>query len=857
MHTLNRIVRGLFPLALSFLFVSAAFAARPQRNMLDSRLAEVTLTSKLDLQIIEQAGGIIDNVSGNTARVYLLEGDADALRAQGFSVIWIHDESKEYGQELWQRTRHTRNPLDDYHTNDEIAATFAGWQAAYPDYFYYESIGHSVQGRDIWACKVSDNVGVHEPEIEVKYIANMHGDEVVGKENCLRFIEELLTQRDTVPAYQELMSNFEMWFIPCMNPDGLANVTRYNANGADLNRDFPDRCDDSVNTTAGRQVETAAVMNWCATHNFVISANFHGGSLVTNYPWDNNCNGGAVYTPTPEDSLMIWISRRYCEANPRMRVNTEFMYPDTGITNGAYWYEVSGGMQDWNYVWMGDRDLTIELDNTKWPAASRLESLWQENRLAMRYYWLEAKYGVRGVVTDSVTGAPLHASVQLFNYPYLTFTDVLYGQYYRILRPGTYTLTFSAPGHASKTFTGVTVPSGSYTTLNVQLAPIVSPNIVLDPSAISENLPPCTQLDVPFAVINAGGATLTWSSGQEPYAQETHYGNAVGGSWRWIDGDQPGGPVYQWRDISAVGTAVAFSADDENQGPFNIGFTFPYYGQNFTTYRLCSNGWISFSSTSTSYSNSNLPSTASPPDLLAAWWDDLSPQRSGTQVYRWSNNVDSLIVSFSNVQSFSASGLYNFEFILLSSGRVVFEYGSMGTNRLNSASIGFQNSTMDKGEAVIYNVYYIHDNMAIALCPNPLIELIPSSGTVPALGTQNVIARLYSCCLPSSIESYFTVTSNDPGQPTVQVPVSLTVSTTPPEAVDDLTIHWTNGDMQLNWSPTSLATGYRVYRMSTATMPYTSGQLLTPTPITATTFLDTTALDSTSRTFFYQVTAVR
>ena len=133
----------------------------------------------------------------------------------------------------------------------------------------------------------------------------------------------------------------------------------------------------------------------------------------------------------------------------------------------------------------------------------------------------------------------------------------------------------------------------------------------------------------------------------------------------------------------------------------------------------------------------------------------------------------------------------------------------------------------------------------------------PSSGSVPAFSTANVTARLYSCCLPASEETYFVVTSNDPDEPTLQVPVSLTVSSTPPEAVHDLVVFLDNGDMRLNWSPTTLATGYRVYRMSTVSQYYTAGQLLTPTPITATTFLDTAALDSTVRYFVYQVTAVR
>jgi hypothetical protein len=856
MRALNWIVRGLFPLVLMGLVASAAAGATVKRDMSKSHLAEVKLTSRLDLGVIEEVGGIVDNVSKDVARVYLLPEDTDQLRARGFSVIWIRDQAVEYGKALWERTRHTRNPLDAYHTNDEIAALFASWQAAYPTYFSYQSLGLSAQGRNIWACKVSDNVSSDEAEIEVKYIANMHGDEVVGKENCLRFIEELLTQRDTVPAYQELMSDFEMWFIPCMNPDGLANVSRYNGNGADLNRDFPDRCDDSVNTTTGREPETAAVMNWSATHHFITSANFHGGSLVTNYPWDNNCSGGAVYAPTPEDSLFVWISRRYCEANPRMRVNTAFLYPDTGITNGADWYEVSGGMQDWNYVWMGDREVTIELDNTKWPDTSRLESLWQENRLAMRYYFLEAKYGVRGVVTDSTTGLPLAASIQLFSIPYLTFSGAFHGEYYRMLRPGSYTLTFSAPGYASKTFTNVTVPPDSYTVLDVALPEIGTPNISVSPDSVRAELSSCTYQDVPFSIINSGSAALVWSSGQEPYSQQTHYGNAVGGGYRWIDSDQPNGPAYQWKDISLTGTPVTFAADDENLGPFDIGFAFPFYGQNFTTYHICSNGWISFTSTSVSYSNRDLPYASGPRNLLAAWWDDLSPQRTGAQVRRWTNNADSLVVSFVDVPDYRSEGLYDFEFILLSSGKFAFEYRDMGPGRLTESTIGWQDTSGTKGEAMIYNAAYIHNEMAISFCPNPLVGLVPASGIVNAYSTEHVVARVHSCCLPFTAQGLFPIASNDPDTDTLWVFASMEIPTIPPAPVNDL-VAFRDGDaIRIVWSPTSLASGYLVYRMTSAQQDYLSGELLTPAAIPDTTYLDTNWPAGNTR-YFYQVTAVR
>ncbi len=129
-----------------------------------------------------------------------------------------------------------------------------------------------------------------------------------------------------------------------------------------------------------------------------------------------------------------------------------------------------------------------------------------------------------------------------------------------------------------------------------------------------------------------------------------------------------------------------FRATIKILGPFALGFSFPFYGTNFTQIRVAANGWLSFTSTATgatSYTNLALPATAAPENILACWWDDLSPQRAGTNIRRWTNNVDSFVVSYQNVQSYANSGLYNFEVILKSDGGITYQYANMGTNRLN------------------------------------------------------------------------------------------------------------------------------------------------------------------------------
>ncbi len=63
---------------------------------------------------------------------------------------------------------------------------------------------------------------------------------------------------------------------------------RYNAKGYDLNRNFPDLFEARTET---QQVETTTMIRWFSSHDFVLSANLHGGSLVANYPYDNYRHG--------------------------------------------------------------------------------------------------------------------------------------------------------------------------------------------------------------------------------------------------------------------------------------------------------------------------------------------------------------------------------------------------------------------------------------------------------------------------------------------------------------------------------------------------------------------------------------
>ncbi len=80
-----------------------------------------------------------------------------------------------------------------------------------------------------------------------------------------------------------------------------------------------------------------------------------------------------------------------------------------GTTNGAAWYPLTGGMQDYHYIWHGCMEVTLELSCCKYPPASELQQFWRDNRASLLQFIGEAHRGVRGFVKDE-GGTPIEGA---------------------------------------------------------------------------------------------------------------------------------------------------------------------------------------------------------------------------------------------------------------------------------------------------------------------------------------------------------------------------------------------------------------------------------------------------------------
>lgn len=322
-----------------------------------------------------------------------------------------------------------------------------------------------MQQRDLWVLELSSEPGKHiAGRPEMKYIANMHGNEVVGREMLLLLAKYLCENYGSKnQRISALLNNTRFHFLPSMNPDGYEAAVqshvdgRENANRVDLNRNFPDQYGtNSFNRV--QEPETLAVMNWSLSTPFVLSANLHGGSLVANYPFDDTAKDFSknndripVYNPTQEDALFKFLARTYSTAHTTMQSGTpcphfeDERFPE-GITNGAGWYSVTGGMQDWSYIYGGAQELTLELSCVKFPHESELEGFWQQNREALlRYMELPQELGVYGSITSTI-GHSIGGAQVYFNNIQHSIKSAAMGDYYKLLLPGQYNMTIEAEG---------------------------------------------------------------------------------------------------------------------------------------------------------------------------------------------------------------------------------------------------------------------------------------------------------------------------------------------------------------------------------------------------------------------------
>lgn len=193
-----------------------------------------------------------------------------------------------------------------------------------------------------------------------------------------------------------------------------------------------------------------------------------------------------------------------------------------------------------------------------------------------------------------------------------------------------------------------------------------------------------------------------------------------------------GDTAYAWQDISQTGQALALGDyDDTVIASVPIGFTFRYDGTNYTTLNVGANGFASFTSTATAYSNVAIPNTVQPNALLAVFWDDLVFQAAdGAIRYQTLGAAPNrrFVLSWINARRWlsqtSATGPISFQLVLYEgSNRIGYQYqsvdfGNASYNAGLSATVGVENSTGSMGTQYSYNQASLSAQKALLFTPS-------------------------------------------------------------------------------------------------------------------------------------------
>ena len=370
------------------------------------------------------------------------------------------------------------------------------------------------------------------------------------------------------------------------------------------------------------------------------------------------------------------------------------------------------------------------------------------------------------------------------------------GAYSLLLVDGSHELTASLDGYMPIGPRVVTVPPARS---GVDFV-LPRPNLVAGVANLAATVAPDGRATVTLPLTNDGSAPVTYT------VRPMEYGAAKNGT--------PAGVPYNWIDITTTGTLVdtptigfqQYSAF--NCGPFPIGMDFPFYENSFRSFRLATQGWISFTSTSRKITEyvSDLPNALRPENMIAVnwvynmnWFTDSwmgnYPANSRRLYYR-QVDAQTFVITFQR-WALLEEDIYTSQIILKRDGSIILQYGPFtyetGTGAPTTGLpprifvAGMQDATGKRGQAPVFGPNRIRpsDGTSVRMYPvigAPWLATANGGATLPANGgQQNLSVTLDATGLvPGTYTTSLVLDSNDPDQPSLSLPVTFTVAAAQP-----------------------------------------------------------------------------
>ena len=190
---------------------------------------------------------------------------------------------------------------------------------------------------------------------------------------------------------------------------------------------------------------------------------------------------------------------------------------------------------------------------------------------------------------------------------------------------------------------------------------------------------------------------------------------------------QPSEVIYQG-DILKTGFYNTLVSPFTDDGPFEIGFNFKFYGNTYTQFYFSPDGFISFTDLGANYSTeSDIPNTALPNNYIAPFWDNLATDPSGKILYKTIGSTGNrkLIIQYSNMLLYSSpiNFLGTFQIILYETSNIIQVQYRLIVDPVSprahgsSATIGIENSDGTAGLKYSYATASINKEQAISFTP--------------------------------------------------------------------------------------------------------------------------------------------
>ncbi|NIO49933.1 MAG: hypothetical protein GTN73_10960 [Candidatus Aminicenantes bacterium] len=348
-------------------------------------------------------------------RVYIIVGFNDFLKLQKENIPYALETFNFYPHK--QREVSLQEGLNGrYHSYAELERDLLALQDSYSHIARVIDLGDSLEGRNIYALKISDNVYQDEQEAELLFVGCHHAREWISVEVPFLLGKYLVENYETNTQVKDLVDQCEIWIVPLLNPDGLEysiHFYRYwrknrrdnrdGSFGIDLNRNYSYNWgfDDEGSSpfpsssvyrgpSAFSEPETQVMRALFEERNFQAVISYHSYSQVILYPW------GYTNQPTAEDQLLDQIAADM--SGLMLSVNgTIYQYGQAG----AELYLTNGGMIDWTFGTYNIPSYTIELPPIDedhggfFNAEEDIQPIFNENLPAMLYLidWTVQNFG--------------------------------------------------------------------------------------------------------------------------------------------------------------------------------------------------------------------------------------------------------------------------------------------------------------------------------------------------------------------------------------------------------------------------------------------------------------------------------